>query len=149
MGWVYCGFVCCFAFASASAISSQDGARHACHGGPARITSPSALHLAVPGLEPAPLKVSSSCLVPTSRTLTASRPPDVEISRRPCLRAWSCRALAARLRFQNAAGISVNPVQIFDTLAQLIVASAGAFKKGALEFLHFCQAKGLREASPG
>lgn len=33
-------------FASAAAISSQDGARHACHGGPARITFPSALHRA-------------------------------------------------------------------------------------------------------
>src|SRR5262245_56411926 len=31
--------------------------------------------------------------------------------------------------FQNAAGISVNSEQIFDTLAQLIVAAAGAFKK--------------------
>jgi len=33
-------------FASAAAISSHDGARQACHGVPAIITSPSALHLA-------------------------------------------------------------------------------------------------------
>ena len=66
-----------------AAISSHDGARQACHGVPARITSPSALHRAVPRLEPVPLKVSSSCRVPTSQTLTVSRPPDAEINRRP------------------------------------------------------------------
>ena len=72
-----------FSFASAAAISSQDGARQACHGAPARITSPSALHLAASRSEPVPPKVSSSCRVPTSQSLTASRPPDAEINRRP------------------------------------------------------------------
>src|SRR5262249_1843735 len=48
-------------FASAAAISSQDGALQACHGGPARITLPSALHLGTPhGTESAPARVSSS-----------------------------------------------------------------------------------------
>ena len=60
-------------FASAAAISSQDGARQNCHGGPARITSPSAVHRAMRSTEPVPAKVSSSCRVPTSQSLIASR----------------------------------------------------------------------------
>src|SRR5262245_20098521 len=61
-----------FSFASAAAISSQDGALQACHGGPARITLPSALHLGTPyRAESAPAKVSSSWRVPTSQSLTA------------------------------------------------------------------------------
>src|SRR6266850_360473 len=68
-------------FTSAAAISSQDGARQACHGRPTRITSPSALHRAASRTEPVPAKVSNSCRVPTSQSLTASRPPtDVELN---------------------------------------------------------------------
>src|ERR1019366_6485726 len=73
-----------FSFASAAAISSQDGARQACHGAPAKITSPSALHLATFRYAPMPPKVSSSCRVPTSQSLTVSLPPnEEEINLRP------------------------------------------------------------------
>ena len=44
-----------FSFASAAAISSQDGARQAWHGVPARIMSSSALHRAAAQSEPVPL----------------------------------------------------------------------------------------------
>src|SRR5260370_41343847 len=42
-GFVHRPLICGFSFASAAAISSQDGARQACQGTPARIALPSAL----------------------------------------------------------------------------------------------------------
>src|SRR5690349_21602025 len=60
-------------FASAAAISCQDGARQACHaapkGEPVRITSPSALHLASARSEPAPANVSNCWWVLTSHRM--------------------------------------------------------------------------------